>query len=147
MSVSQMLKSAAGYAFRRAPLTTTATAAAAVIAAGVAVTHVGDVIVYSDGMDAGRKGQVIKFSHKGFWPCTSWEGQMAMDGFRANEGVASNVFEFSVRDPKVIEDVLKAYKSGATVMLGYRQTFSHWSCVRGSDYWADKITFTEARPK
>lgn len=118
------------------------TSIALVLVVGIGVAHLGDFITYSDGSAAGRQGRVTKFSHKGILFCSSWEGQLAMEGFqRGNgQGGASNVFEFTVEDPVVREQIIEAYNSNALVSLGYNQTFTHWSCRRATDYLIVKVT-------
>lgn len=125
----------ARFAFRR-PVTSIVVVAVA----ATALVHIGDFVTYSDGTEAGRKGRITKFSHKGFAFCSSWEGQLSMEGFRnAGQGGASNIFEFSVQDPKVREQIIQAYNNNDLVSLGYIQTFTHWSCRRATDYWIVKV--------
>jgi hypothetical protein len=135
-SVPVRILAACGHAAKRRPVT----ALVLLVAAGIGIAHIGDVVTYSDGLEAGRRGVIVKLSHKGIFPCTSWEGQLAMEGFRGGDKGSTNVFEFSIRDPKARDLALEAYKSGATVQIGYIQTFTHWSCLRATDYWADRIT-------
>src|SRR5215467_10072895 len=56
---------------------------------------------YSDGE---RAGYVQKFSRKG-WICKTWEGELAMVNL---PGAMPQVFNFSVRDPKIAEILNKA---------------------------------------
>jgi hypothetical protein len=48
-----------------------------------------------------RVGFVQKFSNKG-WICKTWEGELAMVNL---PGTVSQIFTFTVRDPKVAEQI------------------------------------------
>jgi len=108
------------------------------------ITHAGDFITYSNGMDVGRSGVLQKLSLKGTWPCTYWAGQLAMDGFEVKNGVATNVFEFNVQNDKVTKELINL--DGKRVKLGYLQSYSHWNCRRDTDYLIEKVTELPDRP-
>ena len=67
---------------------------------------------YSDG---DRVGYVQKFSHKG-WLCRTWEGELAMTPV---PGAAPEIFTFTVRDPKVVQQIHDA--EGKKVALHYQE--------------------------
>lgn len=82
---------------------------------------------YSDGS---RVGVVTKISHKGLiWK--SWEGSINQGGTKevtqmdsnggAHSQIVANAQDFNVSDPKVIEQVKEAAKTGKRVELVYRQ--------------------------
>ena len=67
---------------------------------------------YSDG---DRAGVLQKFSRKG-WLCKTWEGELAQ---YVVAGVAPQIWEFSVRDPTVAEQISK--QVGEKVQLHYSE--------------------------
>ena len=67
---------------------------------------------YSDG---DRVGYVQKFSHKG-WVCRTWEGELAMTPV---PGAAPEIFTFTVRDPKVVQQIHDA--EGKKIALHYKE--------------------------
>ncbi len=62
-----------------------------------------------------RAGYVQKISKKG-WLCKTWEGEMAITAF---PGTAPQIFNFSVRDHAVAEQIQRA--AGQRVALTYEQ--------------------------
>jgi hypothetical protein len=111
---------------------------------------------YSEGH---RDGHVFKFSHKGFFH-KSWEGEMAMPGFRSTGGEApavTNIWAFSVEDnatdpnlrdgqgnPRRIVDILSELDARTPVRLHYRQI---WVNSPGLSYSTDyRITRVEILP-
>ena len=62
-----------------------------------------------------RAGFVQKFSRKG-WICKTWEGELAMVNL---PGAMPQIFEFTVRDPKVAEKLNASV--GRRVVLHYEQ--------------------------
>lgn len=90
---------------------------------------------YSDGE---RSGVVTKFSKKGFF-CKTWEGEMALGGFKSNGdggdgGVVANLFHFTVLDEKLVPSVHEAMKSGNRVTLSYDQLILQPPCTADSSY-------------
>ena len=67
---------------------------------------------YSDGE---RAGVLQKFSHKG-WLCKTYEGELAM---YVVPGVAPTIWEFTVRDPAVVDRLNAAL--GKRVSLHYEE--------------------------
>ncbi len=66
-----------------------------------------------------RDGQIQKFSHKGlFWH--SWEGELAMEGFKRANNSGGSVFEFTVLD-KTVVDQINNLAPEAHVRLYYKQ--------------------------
>ena len=78
---------------------------------------------YSEG---NRVGTITKFSHKGLI-FKSYEGEMNLGGFKSKtdedggSSVVANVFEFSVRDPKIVEQLDSAMTVGKRVELQYSE--------------------------
>lgn len=62
-----------------------------------------------------RSGYVQKISNKG-WVCKTWEGELVMT---TQPGVAPQVFNFSVRDEQVAQQLLKS--TGQRVTVSYEQ--------------------------
>jgi hypothetical protein len=62
-----------------------------------------------------RAGYIQKISKKG-WICKTWEGELAMANL---PGSMPQIFEFSVRDPKVAE--VLSQSAGARVSLSYEE--------------------------
>ncbi len=83
-----------------------------VIGAGALWTLITLTFSYSDG---DRVGYVQKFSHKG-WICRTWEGELAMTPV---PGSAPEIFTFTVRDPKVVQQIHDA--EGKKVALHYKE--------------------------
>lgn len=74
---------------------------------------------YSDGE---RTGVITKISHRGvIWKTD--DGYLNLGGVAsgANGAVVPNVFEFTVQDAAILEQVKKASKDGCRVTLTYRQ--------------------------
>jgi len=67
---------------------------------------------YSDG---DRIGYVQKFSHRG-WICRTWEGELAMTPV---PGAVPQIFSFTVRDPKVAQQIHDA--EGKKVAVHYQE--------------------------
>jgi len=67
---------------------------------------------YSDGE---RAGYVQKFSRKG-WLCKTWEGEVALVSL---PGTASEIFPFTVRDPRVAEKIQQTM--GHRAVLHYEE--------------------------
>lgn len=80
---------------------------------------------YSEGV---RVGVVDKISHKGVFN-KSYEGQMKMRG-----QLVETVFPFSVRDPKVAQQLVEASASGRTVQVTYQQWLVNPSCYQSTSY-------------
>ena len=96
---------------------------------------------YSNGS---RVGTIVKVSHKGV-VCKTWEVQMATNAFvsvRNEDGHvagATNLFEFTVKDPRVLAEVKKAQQSGKQVEVRYAQWLIAPPCQNGSDYDAVSV--------
>lgn len=84
----------------------------AVVGVGALWTLITLTFSYSDG---DRVGYVQKFSHKG-WICRTWEGELAMTPV---PGAAPEIFTFTVRDPKVVQQIHDA--EGKRVALHYQE--------------------------
>ena len=65
--------------------------------------------------DSERAGVLQKFSHKG-WLCKTYEGELAM---YVVPGVAPTIWEFTVRDPAVVDRLNAAL--GKRVSLHYEE--------------------------
>lgn len=65
--------------------------------------------------EGSRAGIVSKLSYKGI-AFKSWEGELML-----GKGESANVWQFSVIDPKVVEALQGALRSGNRVELSYRQ--------------------------
>lgn len=74
---------------------------------------------YSEG---DRTGVVVKISRKGFF-FKSWEAEMNVGGVSASEGgiAVPRTWEFSVTDPKVVEQIRQAAAEGRRVTVVYTQ--------------------------
>lgn len=96
---------------------------------------------YSSGS---RAGTVTKFSKKGY-AFKTYEGELLMGGVRSNvEGnLTSNIFEFSVVDPAMAEEVDKALTSGKRVKLHYRQVWMGGFTKGNTDYFITKVELVD----
>jgi len=86
---------------------------------------------YSEGE---RAGVLQKFSKRG-WVCKTYEGELAM---YVVGGVAPQIWNFSVRDPAVVEQLHEAV--GRQVRLHYDEhRHLPTSCFGETDYFVDAI--------
>jgi hypothetical protein len=87
---------------------------------------------YSDGQ---RAGILQKFSRKG-WVCKTYEGELAMS---IVPGVAPTIWEFSVRDPKVVSRLKSAI--GNRVALHYTEHRGiPTTCFGQTNYFVDSVS-------
>ena len=88
-----------------------------------------------------RAGVLQKFSRKG-WICKTWEGELAMTTV---PGVAPILWQFSVRDDRVAEQVRKAL--GRWVVVNYAEHRGlPTSCFGDTSYFVDSITVQAGPP-
>ena len=88
-----------------------------------------------------RAGVLQKFSRKG-WICKTWEGELAMTTV---PGVAPILWQFSVRDDRVAEQVRKAL--GRWVVVNYAEHRGlPTSCFGDTPYFVDSITVQAGPP-
>ncbi len=86
---------------------------------------------YSDGE---RAGILQKFSRKG-WVCKTYEGELAMS---VVPGVAPTIWEFSVRDERVVPRLSAAI--GRRVVLHYAEHRGvPTNCFGQTDYFVDSV--------
>jgi hypothetical protein len=91
--------------------------------------------VYSEGR---RVGFVQKFSRKG-WLCKTWEGELAMSNI---PGSAPEIFEFTVRDDDVAEQVNAV--AGKRVTIFYEEHKGvPTSCFGETPYFVTRIQAVE----
>lgn len=85
-----------------------------------------------------RDGTIQKFSHKGIiWK--TWEGEMAQDGIKQKgENGVTSVWEFSVTDPKIVEEIQKL-PSGTKVRLHYVQFMAATWSEGSTSYRVTKV--------
>ncbi len=95
-------------------------------------------VSYSDGE---RAGVLQKFSRKG-WICKTWEGELAMTTV---PGVAPILWQFSVRDDRVAEQVRRAL--GRWVVVHYHEHRGvPTSCFGETPYFVDSVTLQSGPP-
>jgi hypothetical protein len=88
-----------------------------------------------------RAGMLQKFSRKG-WVCKTWEGELAMTTV---PGVAPVLWQFSVRDEHVAEQVRQAL--GHWVVVNYAEHRGvPTSCFGETPYFVDGITIHAGPP-
>ncbi len=81
-----------------------------------------------------RAGQLQKISHKG-WLCKTWEGEINMP---TQPGIPPQIFNFSVRDEAVAQQLLKA--AGQRVSLSYEQHRGVPSaCFGETEYFVTRV--------
>ena len=86
---------------------------------------------YSDGE---RAGILQKFSRRG-WVCKTYEGELAMS---VVPGVAPTIWEFSVRDDRVVPQLGAAI--GRRVVLHYAEHRGvPTNCFGHTDYFVDSV--------
>ena len=70
---------------------------------------------------------------------------MVLGGGRAGDGgVTANVWEFSVLDPKIVEQVKTAAASQHKIQLRYHQTFTFNPRERSTSYLVVEVTDLDA---
>jgi hypothetical protein len=88
-----------------------------------------------------RAGVLQKFSRKG-WICKTWEGELAMTTV---PGVAPVLWQFSVRDEHVAEEVRRGL--GHWVVVNYIEHRGiPTSCFGDTPYFVESITIHGAPP-
>ncbi len=93
---------------------------------------------YSDGE---RAGILQKFSRKG-WVCKTYEGELAL---YVVGGVAPQIWEFSVRDPKLAADLEQAV--GERVQLHYSEHRGVPSaCFAETNYFVESFRVVKGSP-
>jgi hypothetical protein len=111
------------------------------------IVGIGSFFVFGSYSEGFRAGRLMKLSKKGYIFKT-YEGQLDIGGLQSNAtkvGGASTVWEFSVKDDKVIEDMNKAVDDNAEVKLYYEEkyyTFWFWGDTK---YFVTKVE--ETKPK
>lgn len=91
---------------------------------------------YSEGT---RAGQLIKFSEKGVLLKTH-EGELNMGGLRtgnANDGLEGNLWQFSVLNEDVVEDLISA--EGKRVKLSYKERYRAMPWQGETNYFITKV--------
>lgn len=102
-----------------------------VVVLGSAWTWVALNWAYSDG---DRAGVLQKFSRKG-WLCKTWEGELAQ---YVVAGVAPQIWEFSVRDPQVAQQM--AAQVGEKVQLHYSEHKGvPTNCFAETAYFVERV--------
>lgn len=97
-------------------------------------------IDYSNGE---RHGIVSKLSYKGFF-CPTWEGEMNLGGFKnvtstdkdgnSSSSIVANIFEFSVSNEKIAQQIQEKLNQGAPVTLVYDQILFRNPCAGSTGY-------------
>ncbi len=113
----------------------------------VAALAVGAFVLFAWGAlrfsyaDGDRAGYVQKFSRRG-WICKTWEGELAMVNL---PGAMPQVFNFSVRDPKVAATLNKTI--GQRVALHYEQHKGiPTECFGETEYFITEVRVLEGMP-
>lgn len=91
---------------------------------------------YSNG---NRAGSINKFSQKGLI-CKTWEGELALGGYVNGEnGTVANVWNFSVEDQTIVDQLNAAQEAGKRVRLTYRQELIASPCRSDTVYFVTKV--------
>lgn len=82
-----------------------------------------------------RVGVPVKVSYKGI-VCKTYEGQLNLGGMATNgQGIATpNIWQFSVIDPKIVEQINDAADKGKRVTLTYWEPLVAATCQSDSGY-------------
>lgn len=91
-----------------------------------------------------RVGTITKFSHKGL-ACKTYEGELVMGGMRTVKSrnshgdtvtsLGSNVFEFTVEDATLVDQIKAAMETGQAVRLEYKQEMFYNPCRSDTGYF------------
>jgi hypothetical protein len=120
------------------------TLVAALIWIGIIATVLSVVIpLLTNGLsisDGARVGNITKFSRKGLIN-KSYEGEMNLGGLKAgqNNNIQANIWQFTVTDPAVIDQINKAVDADKRVKLNYHQTVGHNPLTRDTSYTVTKV--------
>jgi prepilin-type N-terminal cleavage/methylation domain-containing protein len=87
-----------------------------------------------------RAGIISKISQKGI-AFKSWEGELML-----GKGESANVWQFSVIDLKVVDQIKEAMRSGKRVELDYIQKVIP-PVVRDTTYLVTKVTILDEQPQ
>ena len=107
-----------------------------VIALGVACFFI--FATFSEGY---RAGTVMKVSKKGV-VFKTWEGQLNVGGLQGGEAVgdmATTVWNFSVTNEAVVEDIEEAVDEGTKVKLHYREKYLQFDFSGDTKYIVYKV--------
>lgn len=97
--------------------------------------------LWFDYAEGERAGVLQKFSKRG-WVCKTWEGELAM---YVVGGVAPQIWDFSVRDDAVAQQLLKAV--GQQVRLSYSQHRGvPTNCFAETEYFVEKVEVVPPPP-
>lgn len=104
----------------------------------IILTFTGWIPDYSDGT---RVGVVDKISEKGMFN-KSFEGDLRMAGFINNQQgqLVPKIFHFSVRDPKVAEQITTLASQGVLVTLHYKEWLFPPKVQQGTGYTVTAVT-------
>ena len=92
------------------------------------------VVLNFDYSEGNRAGYLQKFSRKG-WLCKTYEGELAVTSV---PGVAPTIWEFSVRDKDVAQQLTNA--SGKRVVLFYEEHRGvPTKCFGATNYFVDSV--------
>ncbi len=99
---------------------------------------------YSDGYRAGR---IMKISHKGHIFKT-YEGMLDIGGLQSGEdnGAATTVWNFSVKDKEVVAQIDDAVDNGYSVKLYYHEKYYHFFFWGDTKYFVYKVDKIKDRP-
>jgi len=98
------------------------------------VTFYTVVVLNFDYSEGNRAGYLQKFSRKG-WLCKTYEGELAVTSV---PGVAPTIWEFSVRDKEVAQQLTNA--SGKRVVLFYEEHRGvPTKCFGATNYFVDSV--------
>jgi hypothetical protein len=96
------------------------------------------VVLNFDYSEGNRAGYLQKFSRKG-WLCKTYEGELAVTSV---PGVAPTIWEFSVRDRDVAQQLTNA--SGKRVVLFYEEHRGvPTKCFGATNYFVDSVVVSE----
>ena len=100
---------------------------------GLAATN----LTYSEGE---RAGNLMKFSKKGL-VLKTYEGQLDVGGLMdgSGDGAATTIWEFSVTDKNVINDIQTAMHNGDRVVLYYKEKFFKIPIYGDTKYFVYKV--------
>lgn len=101
----------------------------------------GSYFVFGNYSTGYRTGHVMKISKKGV-VFKTWEGQLNVGGLQeghGDEGVATTVWNFSVTDQSVLNNIESAVDSGKEVKLMYKEKFFQLNWRGDTKYFVYKV--------
>jgi len=88
--------------------------------------------------DGKKIGQVIQMGQHGM-VCQTYEGKIVRGGFGNGSGVQGGVFDFTVENPKIIDQLNKAMEDRSEIEITYKKVTFSSVCACESDHFVTEV--------